>query len=95
LAPGDLVVAVDGLRATAENLERLIARCSASEATAVPDAIAERASAVRVHVFRRDELIELRAHPRPAAADTCELMLLDTVPEPVARARAAWLASAG
>ena len=95
LAPGDLVVAVDGLRATAENLERLIGRCSASGATVVPDVTEEGASVVRVHVFRRDELMELSARPRPAAADTCELMLLDTVPEPVAQARAAWLASAG
>ena len=77
LAPGDLVVAVDGLRATAENLERLVAAAIAP---------------VRLHCFRRDELLELVAEPQPALADTCELMLLEPAPEPAARARAAWLA---
>jgi predicted metalloprotease with PDZ domain len=91
LAPGDLVVAVDGLKATAENLERLIARRTAVAANGGGEA----ASALRLHVFRRDELIELQAHPQPAVADTCELLLLDPVPEPVAQARAAWLANAG
>ncbi len=80
LAPGDVVVAVDGLRATAENLERLVAR----SAEGAP---------LRLHVFRRDELMELLAFPRPAVADTCDLMLLDPASESQARARAAWLAS--
>ena len=62
LAPGDVVAAVDGLRATAENLERLVARSAEG-------------GPVRLHVFRRDELMELVAHPRPAVADTCVLML--------------------
>ncbi len=79
LAPGDLVIAVDGLRATAENLERLVARAADT-------------GPVRIHVFRRDELLELLAHPRPAAADTCELMLLDPVSQAQAQARSAWLA---
>jgi hypothetical protein len=85
------VVAADGLKATAENLERLIARRTAVAANGGGEA----ASALRLHVFRRDELIELQAHPQPAVADTCELLLLDPVPEPVAQARAAWLANAG
>lgn len=79
LAPGDVVVAVDGVRATAENLERLVARSAEG-------------GPVRLHVFRRDELLELTAHPRPAAADTCVLMLLDPAPEAQVRARADWLA---
>jgi predicted metalloprotease with PDZ domain len=78
LAPGDQVVAVDGLRATAENLERLVAAASPP---------------LRLHLFRRDELLELMVNPRPAAADTCELMLLDQPPEEALRARSAWLAS--
>jgi predicted metalloprotease with PDZ domain len=73
------VVAVDGLRATAENLERLVAR----SAEGAP---------LRLHVFRRDEIMELTAYPRPAVADTCVLMLLDSTPESHACARAAWLA---
>ncbi|WP_295451153.1 peptidase M61 [uncultured Thiodictyon sp.] len=78
LASGDHVVAVDGLRATADNLERLVAAVEAP---------------VRLHLFRRDELLELVASPRPAAADTCELMLLAAAPEAAVQARAAWLAS--
>lgn len=79
LAPGDQVVAVDGLRATASNLERLVAAVPAD-------------TVLRLHVFRRDELLELTAIPRPAPADTCELMLLTAVPEHVYAARTAWLA---
>ncbi|WP_295391651.1 M61 family metallopeptidase [uncultured Thiodictyon sp.] len=78
LAPGDQVLAVDGLRATAENLERLVAAAG---------------EPVRLHLFRRDELLELEASPHPAAADTCELMLLDPAPPDAAQGRAAWLAS--
>jgi predicted metalloprotease with PDZ domain len=79
LAPGDLVVAVDGLRVTAENLERRVAAAGAD-------------TAIRLHLFRRDELMELTASPAPAAADTCELMRLDPVPAGAAPAQAAWLA---
>lgn len=81
IAPGDLIVAVDGLRATAENLERLVARAAGRDGTVV------------IHLFRRDELLTLTTHPRPARNDTCELMLTNVPSEPVARARAAWLAS--
>lgn len=80
IAPGDVVVAVDGLRATAENLESLVVRVSAP-------------SGVRIHLFRRDELIEVLAIPAPARSDTCDLMLLDAVPPPVLEARTRWLAS--
>ena len=94
LAPGDLVVAVDGLRATAENLERLIAR-SACPSGDAPAGEGDPAGALRLHLFRRDELMELRARPRPAVADTCELMLADPLSEQVVRARDAWLTGAG
>ncbi|WP_296804851.1 PDZ domain-containing protein [Thiocapsa sp.] len=80
IAPGDVVVAVDGLRATAENLESLVARAASP-------------SGVRVHLFRRDELMEVRAFPGPARSDTCDLMLLDAVSPEVLEARTHWLAS--
>jgi predicted metalloprotease with PDZ domain len=80
IAPGDIVVAVDGLRASSENLESLVARAAAP-------------SGVRVHLFRRDELIEVLAVPAPARADTCDLMLLEAVPPRVLEARTRWLAS--
>ncbi|MBK1716562.1 M61 family metallopeptidase [Thiocystis violacea] len=83
IAPGDLIVAVDGLRATADTLDRLVARA------------ARRADAIPIHLFRRDELLTLIAHPLPAPDDTCELMFLDPVADEVLQARDAWLASLG
>ncbi|MFB1485618.1 MULTISPECIES: M61 family metallopeptidase [unclassified Thiocapsa] len=80
IAPGDVLVAVDGLRATAENFDSLVVRA------ATP-------SGVRVHLFRRDELIEVLAVPTPARSDTCDLMLMDAVPPEVLEARTRWLAS--
>ncbi len=83
LAPGDTVIAVDGLRVTAESLERLVGQGGLSSSPRAPE--------LRLHVFRRDELLEFTAWPLPAVADTCELRLCETVPESVARARSAWL----
>jgi predicted metalloprotease with PDZ domain len=80
LAPGDVVVAVDGLRASAENLDRLVAQGG-------------RDGSMRLHCFRRDELLVLRIHPKPPVADTCELMILGSAPEASVEARRAWLAS--
>lgn len=80
LAGGDVIVAVDGLKTTAANLEDLVAR--------LPPGVA-----VPVHAFRRDELMRFTMHPEPAPADTCELRL-DPSATPAALAqRAAWLAS--
>lgn len=84
LSPGDTVIAVDGLKVTAESFERLVAQGGLAREGA--------GGALRLHVFRRDELLELTARPLPAAADTCELMLADSAPESVVRARSAWLA---
>lgn len=81
LAPGDQLLAVEGLRVTPANLETLVARAAVDGAPVV------------LHVFRRDELLTLTAHPEPAPEDTCELSLLDDVPEAVKRARAHWLSS--
>ncbi|MTW19768.1 M61 family metallopeptidase [Allochromatium palmeri] len=82
LAPGDQLLAVEGLRVTPANLETLVAR-----------AAGRRGAPVVLHVFRRDELLTLTAHPLPAPEDTCELSLLDDVPEAVKQARAHWLSS--
>ncbi|MCU0835041.1 MAG: PDZ domain-containing protein [Chromatiaceae bacterium] len=81
LAPGDTLIAIDGLRVTRDNLDGLLAR--------FPEG-----AEVRVHAFRRDELIEVRARPLPAPADTCELALMSNVP-PAAERRAAWLGRNG
>jgi predicted metalloprotease with PDZ domain len=84
LAPGDTVVAVDRLRATAENFERLVAQSAVSSE-------GQAGGELRLHVFRRDELLELGAQPLPAAADTCELRWAAEVSADVARARSLWL----
>lgn len=60
LAAGDVVVAVNGLRAEGERLERQIA------ATPV-------GGRVRLHYFRRDELAEAEAVLPAAPEDTCHL----------------------
>ncbi len=81
LSAGDEIVAVDGLRANAANLDALIAAVPA-EAT------------VSVHAFRRDELMVFEVRPEPAPADTCELKWLPQPPEPALRRRSEWLGSA-
>jgi predicted metalloprotease with PDZ domain len=84
IAPGDVVIAIGGLRACAENLDALVAR-------------AADCGGLAVHVFRRDELMKLTAFPAPGRPDTCDLMLVDPMSEPVSEAileaRSSWLAS--
>ncbi len=79
LAAGDMIVAVDGLRATPENLHGLIARTPLG-------------TEVQVHAFRRDELMTFEVRPLPAPTDTCELRILDAAPPEAQARRAAWLA---
>ena len=81
LAPGDQLLAINGLRVTATTLDALLNRLAAADAP------------LTLHVFRRDELLTLTAAPQPAPADTCELSFVSTPAAPVQQARAAWLAS--
>ncbi len=81
LAAGDTLVALDGIRVTRDNLDTLVARV-------------EEGAETEVHAFRRDELMQFRARPQPAPADTCELSILADAPDHAARRRAAWLGSA-
>jgi predicted metalloprotease with PDZ domain len=83
LAPGDVIVAVDGLRATAANLDTLIARAAACAA-----------APIELFAFRRDELMRFAVNPRTAPCDTCELRLDTDASAEVLGARGAWLASA-
>ncbi len=80
LSAGDLIIAVDGLRATAGNLDALITRAAGT-------------GPVRVHAFRRDELLETQVQPEPAPANTCELRLDEEASECALARRAAWLGS--
>ncbi len=78
LSAGDRILAVDGLRAGADNLEALVARLPRGET-------------VPAHVFRRDELMIFNLCPDFPPADTCELWL---EPHPGAERlarRKAWL----
>ncbi|MEF8754047.1 MAG: PDZ domain-containing protein [Accumulibacter sp.] len=63
LAAGDLLLAIDGLRVTPANLERLLARHRAGDV-------------LRLHVFRRDELMEFSLRLGDPARDRHHLQLL-------------------
>jgi len=78
LAPGDTLVALDGLRISRDNLDKLL--MSAGEG-----------AEVEIHAFRRNELQVRRARLAPAPLDTCELWLLADAPEEAQARRAAWL----
>jgi len=78
LSAGDIIVAVDGLRATMENIEKLLAyqRDKAS---------------VAMHAFRRDELMRFAVPVQRAPLDTCYLLLDEEVEERVMALRKGWL----
>lgn len=77
LSAGDLLVALDGLRVSATNLDDLLARYRVGDA-------------VTLHAFRRDELMSFALK---LAADDVPQMALTAQPKPAAasRMRAAWL----
>jgi predicted metalloprotease with PDZ domain len=60
LAAGDLLLAIDGLRVTPATLDKQLARRQAGET-------------VKVHAFRRDELMTFDMRLDPAPADNCKL----------------------
>jgi predicted metalloprotease with PDZ domain len=78
LSPGDVVVALDGLRVTHGNLEKLLAPYRAGDTA-------------EVHAFRRDELIHAQMCLQAPPADTCWLSLNDDVDEVSHARRTAWL----
>ncbi len=78
LAPGDTLVALDGLRVSRDNLDKLL--LAAGEG-----------AEIEIHAFRRDELQVRRARLAPAPLDTCELWLLPDAPPQAQVRRAAWL----
>ena len=62
LAAGDALVAVDGLRVTPSTLDKLLARHQAGDT-------------VRIHAFRRDELMEFTVRLDPPPADNARLAI--------------------
>ncbi len=77
LSAGDVVVAVDGLKVNAENLDQRLARYQ-------PGSIAT------LHAFRRDELLVVEVKLRASPLDTCTLALVASS-RAAARRRRAWL----
>jgi len=78
LAAGDVIVAVDGLRASPSVLERVATSRQPGESIAV-------------HAFRRDELITATLVLASAPHDTCWLEIDPAADEPTRQRRLAWL----
>ncbi|HEY2969219.1 MAG TPA: PDZ domain-containing protein [Casimicrobiaceae bacterium] len=78
LAAGDVIVAVDGLRASSESLERLRRSRAPGEL-------------VSVQAFRRDELMSFALTLEAAPEDTCWLALADRADAAAIARRGAWL----
>jgi predicted metalloprotease with PDZ domain len=77
LAAGDVIIAIDGLRVTPDNVDAHLARYRAGET-------------VPVHAFRRDELLVLQVKLDAAKLDAWSLSIVGNSKETV-RARKAWL----
>jgi predicted metalloprotease with PDZ domain len=75
-----VVIALDGLRVGAEDLEGRIASYPAG-------------ARIEVHAFRRDELMRLTLETAPPPADTCVLMIAADVDTETASRRDAWLST--
>ena len=78
IAPGDVLVAVDGLRVTGATADDALRRARIGQP-------------LSIHAFRRDELMTFTAVPEPAPADTCELCLSTMATAEVLERRARWL----
>jgi predicted metalloprotease with PDZ domain len=78
LSPGDVVVAIDGLRTTHKTLENTLMGFS-------PGDVAE------FHAFRRDELIHAKVVFQAPPLDTCYLTIRESVDEATVARRTAWL----
>jgi predicted metalloprotease with PDZ domain len=78
LSAGDTLIAIDGLRVSEANLDGLVTN-------------AINGTPVKVHAFRRDEIMEFDVTPLPANADTCELWIKEDVDEATFARRTAWL----
>jgi predicted metalloprotease with PDZ domain len=81
LAPNDVLVAIDGIRASADAVNAMTRRRSPGERIAV-------------HAFRRDELVSVEVELLAAPLDTCHLALRTDAPERTVALRNAWLEAA-
>jgi predicted metalloprotease with PDZ domain len=79
LSAGDVIMAIDGLRVTATNFEKLLSRQPPGEF-------------VHMHVFRRDELMTFDVELTGPARDTCFLTVSGD--KTLEKTRRAWLGTA-
>ena len=77
LSAGDVLVAIDGLRVTATNLDSLLGRYRIGQA-------------IGIHAFRRDELMTFNAALAPSDVPAVTLKSADK-PAAALRLRKAWL----
>ena len=80
LSAHDTLLALDGLRVSSTNLDRLLSRYRVGDR-------------VEIHVFRRDELRRFDVTLQAATPKTCRLDKVDKPTRPVQKLRKAWLAS--
>lgn len=78
LSAGDELVALGGLKVTAENFDKLLARCPLNETALVT-------------VFRRDELGHHEVTLEPPAVEDCQLGMVDKAPASARTLRSGWL----
>ena len=78
LAPGDVVIALNGLRVSGTDLEDRVAKISVG-------------TTISVHAFRRDELIETTLIVGEPVADTVYFELVEDASDDVVARRNAWL----
>jgi predicted metalloprotease with PDZ domain len=78
LSAGDVLVAMDGLKLSSASLEKQLARYRAG-------------MRVKLHVFRRDELMEFEVELAPAVADTIKLSVKEKPSAEARRLRKGWL----
>ena len=79
LSAGDVLVAIDGLKATAGSFDKLLARRLAGDSA-------------KIHVFRRDELMRFEVELRAPLADTAKLAVDPDAGANAIALREAWLA---
>ncbi|MBP7626907.1 MAG: hypothetical protein RLZZ220_2752 [Pseudomonadota bacterium] len=79
LSAGDVLVAIDGLKATAGSFDKLLARRLAGDSA-------------EIHVFRRDELMRFEVELRAPLADTAKLAVDPDAGANAIALREAWLA---
>jgi predicted metalloprotease with PDZ domain len=78
LSAHDTLVAIDGLKATAEHVTNVLARRTPGET-------------IEVHAFRRDELMRFAVTLAAPPADTCYLLVAGEASPEVAARRSGWL----